>query len=31
MFGKLGTDSKEWIQGSIPLKIGPLKTGTNYL
>jgi len=31
VFGKLGTGSKEWISGSIPLLIGPLKTGTNYL
>ena len=31
MVGKLGTGSKERISGSIPLYIGPLKTGTNYL
>jgi hypothetical protein len=31
MFGKLGTGRKERISTSIPLKIGPLKTGTNYL
>jgi hypothetical protein len=31
MFGKLGTGIGDWIWGIIPLKIGPLKTGTNYL
>ena len=31
MFTKLGTGSKEMISGIIPLLIGPLKTGTNYL
>jgi len=28
MFGNLETGSKEWILGSIPSQIGPLKTGT---
>jgi len=31
MFRKFGTGSKEGISGGIPLQIGPLKTGTNYL
>jgi len=31
MIGILGTRSKERMPGSIPLLIGSLKTGTNYL